>query len=75
MLVIAVLLAELGKMRRLNLKIYLTKKGGTMKQIYWCKKIGKEILMLGNIEIEKNKFTAIKIPFFKRCKYWENVSF
>ena len=47
-----------------------------MKQnLLWYKKIGREIFMLGNIEIEKNKFTGIKIPFFKRCKYWENISF
>ena len=30
--------------------------------------MGKEILTLGDIEIEKN-FAAIKVLFFKRCRY------
>ena len=31
--------------------------------------MGKEMLTFGNIEIEKNKFTAIKVLFFRRCRY------
>ena len=33
-------------------------------------KMGEEISMFGNIEIEKNKFYRNKIPtFFKSCRY------
>ena len=37
--------------------------------------MGKEILIFGNIEIEKKKFHRSKTPiFFKRCIYWESIS-
>ena len=32
--------------------------------------MGKEIIKLGNIEIEKNKFHRYKKPYFlRRCRY------
>ena len=31
--------------------------------------MGKEILKFVDIEIEKKNFTAIKVLFFKRCRY------
>ena len=35
----------------------------------------KQILMFGNIEIEKKFFfTTIRLLFLKGCKYWENIS-
>ena len=36
-------------------------------------KVGKEIIAYGDIEIEK-KFTAIKVAFYRRCRYWEILS-
>ena len=33
--------------------------------------MGKEVLMFGDREIEKKKFTAIKVLFFRRYRYWE----
>ena len=32
-------------------------------------KMGKEILMLGDIKTEKNKFYHHKSYFYKRCRY------
>ena len=34
--------------------------------------MGKEILTFCNIEIER--FTAIRLLFFKGCKYWESIN-
>ena len=31
--------------------------------------MGKDILTLGDVEIEKTNFTAIRLLFFKRCRY------
>ena len=31
--------------------------------------MGKEILKFGDIEIEKNNFTTIRLLIFKRCRY------
>ena len=37
--------------------------------------MGKEILAVGDIETEKNKFYRHKTPdLFKRCKYLESFS-
>ena len=36
-------------------------------------KMCKEILTFGDIEIEKKVFHK-KLPFFKRCRYWESIS-
>ena len=36
--------------------------------------MGKEVLTFGDVEIEKINFTAIKVLFLKRCKYWKSIS-
>ena len=37
-------------------------------------KVGKEMLMFGDIKIEKKIFTAIKVLFFKKCRHWKSIS-
>ena len=34
----------------------------------------KEISIFGDTEIEKKNFTTMKILFFERCRYGENIS-
>ena len=37
--------------------------------------MSKEILTIGDIEIEKQNFTDLKVLFFKKkCRYWESIS-
>ena len=37
-------------------------------------KMGKKILMFGDIEIGKNKFYCYKVLFFIRCRYCKSIS-
>ena len=34
-------------------------------------KMGKEILTLAILNLKKINFTAIRLLFFKRCRYWK----
>ena len=36
--------------------------------------MGKEILTLEDIEVEKSKSTAIRLLFYGGCRYWESIS-
>ena len=68
MLIVTVLLAQLAKMRpTLNEKCWFDKKKQNIvkhKNLSSRIKIGKEILIFGNIKIEKNKFYLNKTPIF-----------
>ena len=49
----------------------LTKKSGTLlnKKLLSNIKMGKEVLTFRDIEIGKKRLTAIKLLFFKGCRY------
>ena len=36
-------------------------------------KMGKEILTIAILKLTKINFSAIQVPFFRRCRYWEKV--
>ena len=67
--IIALFSRESGKVnRKFNTKIWFKRKSGTLeniKKIFSNKKIGKEILTLGDIQIEKNNFYRYKGSIFR----------
>ena len=78
MLVVVVISQELAKLRpQLNSKYRFEWKKWNIskyKTLFSYIKMGKEMLTLGDIEMENNIFYTYKSPIFSGCRYWWNIN-